>query len=220
MSRLTSGVAWAYSQFLRLYPPQFRTAFGEEMAAVFGEKVMENSQHGTAAVFTLALAELRDLPLQVIREHLHERRRRVLATNTGVIMTEARLSLQVFRVLSWSLFSVLAVFALMVVLPFFSLGLYTQTQMEVISGSIGPEAFFLYGGRPNVLPGVAVLVMLAAPIWNAIFGVGVLVMLAWFWRRLSPRYRKLGALAVVAAILPTLLMFLPVGINLASWWLN
>jgi hypothetical protein len=107
-----------------------------------------------------------------------------------------------------------------VVLPFFWLGLYGQTHMEVISGSLGPEAFPLYGGKPNALPGIAVLVMLATPVWDAIFGGGVLLMLGMFWRRLPSSYRQFGLLAVVAAITPTLFMMLPVGRILFSWWMN
>jgi hypothetical protein len=108
----------------------------------------------------------------------------------------------------------------MVVLPFFALGLQSQTQMEVITGSLGPEAFPPYSGRPNPLPGIAVFILLAAPVWNAVFGIGVLVMLGIFWRRLSSHHRLVGILAVVAAIVPTLFLLSPEGVNVASWWMN
>jgi hypothetical protein len=207
-----------YTWLLRLYPAQFRAEFGDEMAEVFMAAVQDcRNGWGLAG---LTISELRDLPFRVLQEHLAARQKRVLLSNTGVIMMESGLLLQIFRFFSRSLFVVLALFAVMVVLPFFALGLQSQTQMEVISGSLGPEAFPPYSGSANRLPGMAVLVLLAAPLWNAIFGVGVLVMLPLFWRRLSTRHRSVGLLAVVAAIVPTLFLFLPVGINLASWWMN
>ena len=133
---------------------------------------------------------------------------------------QSGLSIKVFRVFSYSLLLVLTVFAVMVVLPFFALGLQTQTEMEVISGSLGPEAFPLYSGKPNALPGIAVLVMLAVPVWDAIFGGGLLLMLGVFWKRLSSHYRLIGFVAVVAAVAPTLILLSPVGRIIYSWWMN
>ncbi|MBZ0288873.1 MAG: hypothetical protein K8I30_14750 [Anaerolineae bacterium] len=218
MSRFPSIYIRLYSNLLRLYPARFRADFADEMVEVFRLKL--ESAHSPSRPLMMLLTELRDLPVGVLQEHLRERRKRILATNTGVIVMESGRSIQVFRIFSISLFVVLAVFALMVVVPFFWLGLYGQTEMEVISGSLGPEAFPLYGGQPNVLPGIAVLMMFAAPVWNMIFGGGVLLMLGMFWRRLSPRQRRLGLLAVLVAITPTLFMLLPVGRIVFSWWMN
>jgi hypothetical protein len=216
MERYSQLVIQVYSRLLRLYPPQFRADYADEMRDVFAQAVHENED----SLLLLLLAELRDLPFRVLQEHLAARRKRILLSNMGVMMMESGLSLQVFRFFSVSLVLVLALFAVMVVLPFFALGLQSYTQMEVISGSLGPEAFPPYSGSANRLPGMAVLVLLAAPLWNAIFGVGVLVMLPLFWRRLSILHRLVGILAVVAAIAPTLFLFSSVGVNLASWWMN
>ncbi len=218
MRRYNDFVIQFYTRLLRLYPPQFRADYADEMRDVFAQAVQENEN--TLSALSLVLAEVRDLPVRLVQEHFAERRKRVLLANTGVIMMESGLSVQIFRFFSRSLFVVLAVFAVMVVLPFFALGLQAQTQMEVISGSLDPEAFPPYGGSPNLLPKVAVLVLLAAPVWNAIFGVGVLVMLGIFWKRLSSHYRLLGIVAVLAAIAPTLFLLSPEGINVASWWMN
>jgi hypothetical protein len=218
MKRFPSMYIRLYSGLLRLYPARFRAEFTDEMVEVF--RLQLESADSPSMPLLRLLIELRDLPVSVIRERLHERRKRILATNTGVIMMDSGRSIQFLRIFSISLFIVLATFAVMVVLPFFWLGLYGQTEMEVISGSLGPEAFPLYGGKPNVLPGIAVLMMLVAPVWDAIFGGGVLLMLGMFWRRLSPRQRRFGLLAVMAAITPTLFMLLPVGRILFSWWMN
>jgi hypothetical protein len=220
MTPFINRLNWSYRQLLRLYPPRFRATFSEEMAAVFGEKLNENGRYGNGAILAFALAELRDLPLQVIREHLHERRRRLLATNTGVIVMELGLSLKIFRFFGISLFVILTVFTVMVVLPFFALGLQSQTPMEVISGSLGPEAWPPYSGSANPLPDAAVFILLGAPIWNAVFGLIVLLMLAWFWKRLLPRHRLLGFAGVVAAVTPTLFILLPVGYSIRLWWFN
>jgi hypothetical protein len=207
-----------YIRLLRLYPPQFRADFAEEMQEIFEQAASEASD--TVALLSLLTLELRDLPLRLLQEHLHERRKPVLVPNSGVITMQPRLPLRLFQGFSLSLLLVCIIFFLMVALPFYSLGLYTQSEWDVITGALGPEAFAPYGGTPNFLPGLAVLVMLAAPVWGVLFGFGVLLMLGALWRYLSVRQRKFGFLALLAAIMPTLYLLLPTGRIVFSWWMN
>lgn len=215
MKRLTTRI---HARLLRLYPPQFHADFADEMQDVFAQAVSETPD--TFALLSLLTLELRDLPLRLLQEHLRERREPVLVADSGVIAMQARLPLRLYPIFSLSLLIVSLVFFLMVVLPFYSLGLYTQTEWDVITGALGPEAFAPYGGTPNFLPGLAVLVMLAAPVWGVLFGFSVLLMLGALWRYLSDRQRKLGLVAVVAAVMPTLYLLLPTGRIVFSWWMN
>ncbi len=211
------AIEW-YSRMLRLYPPLFRAEFADEMQDVFTAAVQDCSDGWS--LIGLAAGEVRDLPFRLLQEHLATRRKQTLATDTGVIIMDSGTAGQVFRFFGWSLLIVLVVFALMAVLPFFALGLQTHSQMEVISGSLGPEAFPPYSGYQNPLPGIAVFILLGAPVWNVVFGVIVLLMLAFLWRRLPSRQRYFGLVSVVAAVVPLLFLFLPVGKNLFSWWMN
>jgi hypothetical protein len=210
-----------YGWLLRLYPPDFRAEYADEMREVFAAAASDVADRWS--LVSLCAGELRDLPLRLLQEHLQARRQRVLVTNTGVMMTESRWPAQLLRALSISLFIVCALFMLMVVLPFFALGLHTQTSMEVISGSFGPEAFPLYSSgllNPNPLPRLGPLVLLAAPVWGVVFGVSTLFLLLWLWGRLSPQWRVMGLVAVLVGIAPLIFLLLPVGSNTSLWWFN
>ena len=223
MNNLTSYCIRLYSGLLRVYPAQFRREFADEMTAVFTLSAHESSQHGDAALIALVLSELRDLPFSVIREYLRERQQRVLATDSGGIIMESRLFGPLFQLFSASLFIAFIAFALLVVLPFFALGLHVQPALVVAFGALGPEAFPLYSANfmnPNPLPMLAIWVMLGAPIWGAIFGGSLLLMLGKFWGRLSYRYRLTGILAVLAGATPILFLFLPIGRILFGWWMD
>ncbi|MBC7815223.1 MAG: hypothetical protein H7175_28960 [Burkholderiales bacterium] len=62
-----------YAGLLRLYPRQFRDAYGDEMLAVFAAAVEDARQRGCGAFSLLIVRELRDLPFNLVREYLHAR---------------------------------------------------------------------------------------------------------------------------------------------------
>lgn len=57
-----------YSALLRLYPPQFRADYAEELRDVFRLLLAQSPEHGSR----LLLHEIRDLPAALVREHLSE----------------------------------------------------------------------------------------------------------------------------------------------------
>ncbi|MFW6070710.1 MAG: FG-GAP-like repeat-containing protein, partial [bacterium] len=75
MTFLTRFALWLYPRLLRLYPRRFREEFAEEMADVFQERVQDAAADGQwRAVLAVLGRELRDWPLNCLREHWRERR--------------------------------------------------------------------------------------------------------------------------------------------------
>ncbi len=64
---------WLYRQLLRLYPRRFREAFAEEMTAVFRQHVRDAAAAGRRELLLVLGRELRDWPLNCLREHLWAR---------------------------------------------------------------------------------------------------------------------------------------------------
>ncbi len=56
-----------YRRLIHLYPPAFQAEFGEEMLAVFAEKLAGAGHSASSA----AWRELADLPFNLLQEHLH-----------------------------------------------------------------------------------------------------------------------------------------------------
>ncbi len=72
-----NAVRWAvraHAALLRLYPAGFRATFGEEIQAVFVQAAGEAAGRGPAALATLLLRELVDLPEAALGERLRELR--------------------------------------------------------------------------------------------------------------------------------------------------
>src|SRR6185503_922874 len=112
--------------------------------------------------------------------------------------------------LSRSLLIAFVVFTLLVVFPFYSLGLHLKPALEVAFG-IGPSSFPLYNTslmNPNPIANFALLVMLVVPVWDVVCGVILLLMLGITWRRLTSRQQFIGLLAVLASVLPLLFLLL------------
>src|SRR3989304_853762 len=60
-----------YALLLRLYPRRFRAEFAAAMRAVSAETAEDAARRGKIALITLCLRELRDMPISLLREHLH-----------------------------------------------------------------------------------------------------------------------------------------------------
>ena len=82
MNRSTALIIRCYGLLIRLFPRRFRDEFGEEMTAVFTQVMMEAVERGRWAVTTVYLRELRDLPLNLVREHWHSLTKKELPMTT------------------------------------------------------------------------------------------------------------------------------------------
>lgn len=72
-----------YFQILHLYPRGFREEFAEEMKIVFRDSVHEAGEGGFLPLVLLCLREFGGLPINILREFLHEFKRKetVMVTN-------------------------------------------------------------------------------------------------------------------------------------------
>ena len=79
MSKFTDVAIWVYSQWLRLYPRHFRTTFAVEMQDVFTMSMADAAQQGITPTIRILMRELGDLPVNLILEHVYERRKGAMA---------------------------------------------------------------------------------------------------------------------------------------------
>ena len=68
MSLLLPLLSWLYPRLLRLYPPAYRSEYGEELLEVYAQ-ILQESADGRQ-VISQALRELRDFPGVLLRVHL------------------------------------------------------------------------------------------------------------------------------------------------------
>lgn len=72
MTQLIRFALWLYPRLLWLYPRRFREEFAEEMTAVFGQNV-QAAAAGSRDTLAVLGRELRDWPMNCLREHIWER---------------------------------------------------------------------------------------------------------------------------------------------------
>jgi hypothetical protein len=75
MSSVTHLAVQVYARLLRLYPRHFYATFAAEMEEIFALTVTDAAQGGLGAVTRLLMRELVDLPVNLILEHVYERRK-------------------------------------------------------------------------------------------------------------------------------------------------
>lgn len=63
-----------YARILRLYPRRFRDEYGDEMRTVFERLLTEAANRSILSAALLCLRKFRDLPINIVREHLDIRR--------------------------------------------------------------------------------------------------------------------------------------------------
>lgn len=69
MSKVYQLVVWIYDRLLRAYPKNYRVEFESEMRDVFSQVAKEAAEIGGVQVGFSFLGELRDYPINLIREH-------------------------------------------------------------------------------------------------------------------------------------------------------
>ena len=70
-----------HTALLRLYPADFRTAFGDEIHLVFNQMVQDAASQGSTTLMKVILQEFRDLPLAAVGMRWRERNKRSAAEN-------------------------------------------------------------------------------------------------------------------------------------------
>jgi hypothetical protein len=71
VNQIVRLITWLYALMMHLYPRIFRVEFKEEMTAVFAQSAREAVEQGWLALTAVCLRELRQLPINLAREHWH-----------------------------------------------------------------------------------------------------------------------------------------------------
>jgi hypothetical protein len=212
---------WLYTRLLRCYPARFRADYGDEMRQVFADAVGEAGD-GLAVLGILA-GELRDLPMSAAREHLREREQAAAFATGGVMNIAMARPMRTLNISAWSALGVCAVYGLLVVLPFFALGLHLEPANAVRGGMFDPKGYAFYSSDqtyPNPLLILTILVMLVTPIWTVIWGSVAALTLGKYWRLLRGNQRFLGGLALLASVSLIAFVFSPFGRLVMTWLID
>jgi hypothetical protein len=238
MSRLSRGIVWVYAQLLRLYPARFRHEFADEMQDVFVQSLQESNSK--LALF-LFMGEVRDLPLNLIREHIKARRKNVLNLDGEVIVLNPFQSGPLFRTSVTASLVMFSLYCLIVIRPVLALNLDAEAIQAVENRELNvyyyvAEGFFQY--RPvapedeGTLQGflqrdtwqavvmalLGKLILVSGP-FAAIFLGGILIFsLRKNWSSLRRWQRIIGGASMAANILLIVFLFLPTGHLVMRWW--
>jgi hypothetical protein len=173
-SRLANVATWIYRWLLRLYPHDFRSVFASEMHHVFTQVLNDANRRGAWAVVGIVLKEFRDLPVALLLQHLHERRKRTMQYLSFNTVQDVKWIRWVARLLS-------LVFAAMVIttIVFNMLGLATLLPTVIVFAAT--TVFMLLAWHWERMGGMLTLIAspfaLASVVWVAVkpesFGLDV-----------------------------------------------
>jgi hypothetical protein len=164
-SRFANVATWIYRRLLRLYPHDFRSMFGGEMQQVFTQILKDANRHGAWGVVGSVLKELRDLPVALFLQHLHERRKRTMQYLSFNTVQDVKWIRWVARLLS-------LVFAAMVIttIVFNILGLATMLPTVIVFAAA--TVFMLLAWHWEKMGGMLTLIAspfaLASVVWVAV----------------------------------------------------
>jgi hypothetical protein len=214
-------ILWLYTRLLRLYPPNFRAEYAEEMTEVFAAAVREKQDWlGLAG---LCAGELRDLPLSIIRQHLYERRRVSALIEGNTMNAETLKPIRTVRLSALGALGIFAAYGILVVFPFFALGLHNQPVEAIRGGMFDPKGFPIYSSdqiSPNVLLMTSILIHITAPVWQTIWGSLLALTLYRHWGQLSSRQRWLGGIGLAASVIFMAILLSPTGRLMLTWLID
>jgi hypothetical protein len=217
MKRVVSVSIYFYDLMLRLYPPQFRAEYAAEMREVFRQAIAENEN--TLSLLGLLLAEMRDLPISVIREHWRERQQTRLMMQLEGFVLNRIYSPQRFRFCMISLLGLAALYIFSALTAYFVFDLHTNSLWKAQQwwSTVGQQPAYLFNQIP-LLYLLGIVLWLLSPVWIIGAGSFLAVMLWGQWHQLAQRLRLLGAIALIAAIAMFVSMGSPIGFMAALWF--
>jgi hypothetical protein len=207
---------WLYARFLRLYPPQFRAEFADEMHDVF-EQRLQDIPSGWTLTMTI-LVELRDLPFTLIDEHWRESRQKAgLAFGEHILMRRTYFSPRLFR---WCIITLLAIFVLYVCSATAAYFVFDLRHNDIRKAE---EWWYAVGNQPGYIGNFIPLSLLGMFLWVCspaliVLAGGLLVIMLWRqWPNLSSRLRRLAIAALLVGSAVFLTMGTPIGYMAALW---
>ncbi len=217
MNSTVNMILGIYKRLMFLYPAQFRDQFAEEMHTIFALTLKES--HGKLLLW-LILREAFTLPISIITAHWHEYNRRpTLALQGGMNMVSQQ-STWLFRWTVSSVVGLFILFSLLVVVPYFALGLHLQPTENVIGGQFDPKGFSLYlgdSGTGNIFYLLTILVMMFAPVVGIALSIFCGVWLVRRWGKLNLRQYLIGGAAMLMGISLILFLLSPLGRVIYTW---
>jgi hypothetical protein len=127
----TAGViVWTYAKVLKLYPREFSGNFAAEMLEVFTLALLDALKAGSGSLLSLLYRELVDLPVTLVLEYFHQRRKRKMQ----LIRYESSNDVQSVRLLARGLS-----------LVFVALSLATFVNYGIGNAELTPAAIVLGG---------------------------------------------------------------------------
>lgn len=229
MSRLSRVATATYERVLRLYPQRFSGVFADEMLETFAARLADTS--GPMARLGVVVREAASFPFNLAQEHWRERRTAVHAVIGGSVMTMLETP-RPFRRTTQIWLAIMAVYAGMVVAPFFLFGIHTHSPQDIYEGRLDPKSecvpaegrmphpqcVSLYGDSPVLVATYAV--MWLAPAW----GIGMTLFTGWRlarrWRYLNRAQRMAGSTLALAGLSLAAFAMSPLGSLIYVWLMD
>jgi hypothetical protein len=223
MNRLARFALDLHSWMLHLYPSRFRAEYADEMRTVFGLALEE--ANNALSLLDLLVSELRDLPLSVIRAHVEERSENTKQIFEGDIIVMSGNSPRTFRLCTLGTLAGVVIYALIVVMPFFVLGIHLQPADRVAAGFFDPTNLPLYGGDfgriyGNIFWMATILVLIFTPLLEMVFGSILFIMLLRNRTLFPQKQHFVGSFAAFASMSLVLFAASPFGRLILAWWVD
>lgn len=221
MQRYSHCVVQCYTRLLRFYPARFHAEYADEMRDVFTQAVTD--QKNELSLMALMAGELWDLPVNLLREHIHERRAKALMVLIEEkIMAETVIPVRAFRGMTWTLLSIFVLYCLLILLPYFYHQLNLLSLDSVRSGLYDPTGYLPF--TDDVAGGALYLLGLAIVVFGlptvAATGGCLALTLRGHWRQFQQKQRLWGSIAVIAAMLMLVITVSPLGRMVMVWFLD
>ncbi|MBZ0288876.1 MAG: hypothetical protein K8I30_14765 [Anaerolineae bacterium] len=205
-----------YGCLLRLYPPQFRAEFAEEMREVFAQRLRET--HSSWTLAAVILSELRDLPFTLIREHLREAHQKAsIGLQEGILMRRTYFSPRLFR---WCIITLFAIFVLYVCSATAAYFVFDLSHNDLNRAG---EWWYAVADQPGYIGNLIPLTLVGMFLWVCspmliVLAGGLLFIMLWRrWPGLSRRLRRIAITALLAGCFVFLTMGSPIGYMAALW---
>jgi hypothetical protein len=204
-----------YRGMLRLYPPQFRADYADEMQEVFRQALAENEN--SLLLMHLLLAEIRDLPVSVLREHWRERQTQSVWQYQESSFMKRLYSPRLLRFCAVMILMLCGLYGLSVVSAYFAFDIHIHSLQNSY------EWWYDYDNNPAFISRqlpiglfVLILYLLIIPVM-VVFGGALGLNVLGRWRTLAFHERRLTMIAFIAVIFVLLSWFTPLG-TIGSLW--
>jgi hypothetical protein len=205
-----------YGYLLRLYPPQFRAEFADEMRDVFAQRLRETHSIWTFAA--VILSELSDLPFSLIREHFREAHQKAdIALQESILMRRSYFSPRLFR---WCIITLFAIFVLYVCSATAAYFVFDLRHNDLYKAG---EWWYAVADQPNYIGNIIPLTLVGMFLWVCspmliVLAGGLLLIMLWRqWPGLSRRLRRMAIAALLVGSAVFFTMGSPIGYMAALW---